>query len=189
MPYDSFTKTEIDGVWLIQPKVFGDERGWYCPEIEIAEFEKAIGIKFNLTQMASSFNLKTGILRGLHYQKPNTQGKLVQVIFGSVLDVAVDIRQSSPTFGKVVSQLLTATKHNQIWIPPGCAHGYLALEESTRFNYLVTDGIYDPPAEKGVNPFDPDLHISWSLPREQLDLKDRDLSLPNLKDIPSSDLL
>jgi len=189
MPYQSFEKTEIEGVYRIQPKVFGDERGWYCAELEMAEFKSATGICLRITQIASSFNSKKGILRGLHYQKPETQGKLVEVISGSVQDVAVDIRKGSSTFGKVVSAILTAKDHNQLWVPPGCAHGYLALVDNTRFCYTITDGFYTTANEKGVNPFDPDLKIDWLIPRDQLILKDRDLNFKDLKNIPDVDLL
>jgi dTDP-4-dehydrorhamnose 3,5-epimerase len=189
MPYQSIEKTEIEGVFKIQPKVFGDERGWYCPDLEMVEFKAATGVSLRVTQKASSFNSQKGILRGLHYQKPETQGKLVEVVSGSVLDVAVDIRKGSSTFGKVVSEVLTAKDHNQLWVPTGCAHGYLSLEENTCFTYIVTDGIYTPANEKGVNPFDPDLIIDWLIPRDQMILKDRDLSFKNLKDIPDVELL
>lgn len=184
MPYQSFTKTEIDGVFVIQPKLFGDERGWYCPNFELSEFEANTGVSFNFVQKATSFNANKGVLRGLHYQLPSAQGKLVEVISGTVQDVAVDLRRSSPTFGKVVSVTLAASNHNQLWIPVGCAHGYLALEDNTSFTYLVTEGAYTPEAEHGLNPFDPTLNLSWLLPRDQMNLKDRDLSWPNLADIP-----
>lgn len=188
MPYTSITPTKIKGVFLVQPQVFGDARGWYCPELELSELSKAIGVDLPITQIASSFNVRTGILRGLHYQKPNTQGKLVQAVSGAVLDVAVDLRQNSPTFGQHVSARLTAAEHNQLWVPPGMAHGYLALEENTRFSYVVTDGVYSPEFEKGINPFDPTLNIDWGMSRDQMDLKPRDLELPNLADVPTIDL-
>ena len=189
MPYTSIIETKIKGVFLIQPKVFGDSRGWYLPELEVAELEVALDIKFRITQVASSFNVKPGILRGLHYQKPNTQGKLVQATSGAVLDVAVDVRRDSPTFGQHVSAKLTASEHNQLWVPPGMAHGYLALEENTHFTYVVTDGVYDPASEKGINPFDPELNIDWGMDRSLMDLKERDLHLPNLKDVTMENLL
>jgi len=182
MPYTSINKTEIEGVFVIQPKVFGDERGWYCPDLELTEFFEATGIQLRITQIASSYNLAQGVLRGLHYQKPETQGKLVRVVSGSVYDVAVDLRKSSPTFGKYFGATLTAKDHNQLFVPVGCAHGYLALEPNTEFNYVVTDGVYSPQFEHGLNPFDPQIAIAWPLPKEQMVLKDRDLQLPNLKD-------
>lgn len=183
MPYRSFNQTEIQGVFLIQPQVFGDDRGWYCPELEVSEFESATGVKLRVVQQASSFNSQPGILRGLHYQTPETQGKLVRVVTGAVQDVAVDLRCSSSTFGQVVSAVLTAKEHNQLWIPVGCAHGYLALEKNTLFSYLVTDGVYSQNYEKGVNPFDPQLNINWLLSREKMNLKDRDLHWPNVNDL------
>ncbi|MBI2464849.1 dTDP-4-dehydrorhamnose 3,5-epimerase [Candidatus Shapirobacteria bacterium] len=189
MPYTSITETKIKGVFTIQPMVFGDTRGWYLPELEVSELEAAIGIKLGIAQIASSFNTKAGILRGLHYQNPNTQGKLVQAVSGSVLDVAVDVRKDSPTFGQHVAVKLTSQEHNQLWVPPGMAHGYLALEENTRFSYVVTDSVYDPSSEKGINAFDVSLGINWGMTRELIDLKERDLQLPNLKDISLENLL
>lgn len=189
MPYTSITETKIKGVFLVQPKTFGDARGWYLPELEVAELEEALGVKLRITQIASSFNIKPGILRGLHYQKPNTQGKLVQAASGAVLDVAVDIRADSTTFGQHVAVKLTAPEHTQLWVPPGMAHGYLALEENTRFSYVVTGGVYDPAAEKGINPLDPALGIGWGMDPSLMELKDRDLHLPNLNDIPVENLL
>lgn len=184
MPYQNISRAEIEGAFLIQPQVFGDSRGWYCPEVEFNEFETATGIKLQPTQIASSFNAQKGILRGLHYQKPNSQAKLVQVVSGSVLDVAVDLRQNSPSFGRHIEIILTADQHLQFYIPAGCAHGYIALAENTRFTYLVAQGAYDSRSEHGVNPFDPELKIDWRLPREEILLKDRDLQWPNLKDLP-----
>jgi len=189
MPYESFQKTNIDGVFLIQPKVFGDERGWYCPELETAEFEQNTGLCLNIRQIASSYNLEKGVLRGMHYQiGSNSQGKLVQVVSGAVLDVAVDLRRKSPTFKKVVTAKLTSKEHNQLWVPPGCAHGYIALEGNTRFNYIVTDGSYDQVNERGLNPFDPDLSIDWIVPRGEIQIKDRDLNWPNLSNIKEENL-
>lgn len=138
--------------------------------------------------MASSFNGEAGVLRGLHYQKPNTQGKLVWVESGSVLDVAVDMRKDSPTFGKHVAVKLTAQDHNQLWVPPSMAHGYIALEPNTKFSYLVTEGVYDTASEKGVNPFDPEIGIDWIVPKESISIKDRDLNLPFLSQIKVEDL-
>ncbi len=191
MPYNSIDKTEVIGVYRIQPKVFGDERGWYCPNVEFSELEKALKISFrNITQLASSYNSKAGILRGMHYQlSPNTQGKLVMATRGSVLDVALDVRKNSPTFGKYITAILTSTNQNQLWVPPGCAHGYLALEPNTTFSYIVTDGKYSPDLERGVNPFDPNLNIPWGMSRESMDLKERDLNLRNFEDIPKDELL
>lgn len=188
MPYQQITPTKLDSVYLIEPKIFGDSRGWYCPQLELSELESALGTVLKITQEAESFNDKKGVLRGLHYQKPNTQGKLVRVISGKVLDVAVDLRKNSSTFGQAVSYELSSENRYQLWVPVGFAHGYITLEDNTRFSYIVTDGIYDKQAEKGINPLDPRLGINWIVPRSDMNILPRDLSLPNLGDIPQEDL-
>lgn len=189
MIYQQITATKLSGVYLLEPKVFGDERGWYCPQLEVSDLESHLGIKLNIVQEAESFNAKRGVLRGLHYQKPNTQGKLVRVISGKVLDVAVDLRKDSSTFGQYVMYELSAVNHYQLWIPAGFAHGYLTLEDNTLFSYIVTDGVYDKPAEKGISPLDPSLGITWPIPVSEMNILPRDLERPNLKDIPDIDLL
>lgn len=188
MPYQEITKSDIPEVVIFTPKVFGDERGWYSPVYEASEFLEATGINPKITQEGESFNASAGILRGLHYQIKNTQGKLVRVISGSVLDVTVDLRKESPTFGKSLAVVLSAENHKQLWVPPQFAHGFLALEPNTRFCYLVTEGIYDKEAERGINPFDPDLNINWTIPQSQISLVPRDLTWKNLKDVPTEDL-
>lgn len=189
MPYEHIDSTKIKGIYRIQPKIFSDQRGWYAPTLEISELENILGLKINITQIARSHNNQSGILRGLHYQKPETQGKLVWAENGEVLDVAVDIRPNSPTFKQYVVETLSSKTQNQLWIPCGCAHGYLALTAGSRFCYVVTNGHYNPQFEKGINPFDPDLNIPWGLPRERMDLKERDLNFRNLKEIPVDELL
>lgn len=188
-PNHTISTTFIEGVYTILPKVYGDQRGWYLPNIEMSILEAIRNYTCKPVQIATSYNQQPGVLRGLHYQKPNTQGKLVWVQSGSVLDVAVDIRKGSPTFGKYIAVKLTASEHNQLWVPPGMAHGYIALEADTCFAYLVTDGTYDPSSEKGVNPFDPEIGIDWLIPREKIIIKDRDLKLPLLNNINQEDLL
>lgn len=188
MPYEQITPTKLKGVYLVEPKYFVDARGWYCPQMEISELEKAIGTKLNIVQESESFNSQKGVLRGLHYQKPNTQGKLVRVISGKVLDVAVDLYKDSPTFGQHVAYELSSENHFQLLIPPGFAHGFITLEDNTHFNYIVTDGVYDKSAEKGINPLDADLGIDWIVPKDELIILPRDLSFPQLKDISDSDL-
>jgi len=190
MPYEQIIESNLKGVFRVQPKVFTDQRGYYSPTLVVSEFEKATGVAFNLIQVASSFNSEKGVFRGLHYQAyPYTQGKLVMVTQGSVLDLALDIRKNSSTFGHYVSEILTAEKQNQFWIPSGFAHGYLALEDRTRFTYFVTDGEYSPQSERGVNVFDPSLHFDLPLSRREIKLSDKDQLLPNLSDIPKEDLL
>lgn len=190
MPYEQISETDLKGVFKIQPKVFTDDRGYYSPTLVVSEFEAAMKITLNLIQVATSFNSEKGVFRGLHYQTPPyTQGKLVMATQGSVFDVALDIRKNSPTFGRHVTEILTAEKQNQFWVPPGFAHGYLALENNTRFTYFVTDGIYSPQSERGVNVFDPLLLISLPLSRGEIKLSDKDQLLPNLTDILKEDLL
>lgn len=190
MPYEQISETSLKGVFKIQPKVFIDARGYYSPTFVVSEFEKATDYSFNLIQIASSFNSEKGVFRGLHYQaSPYTQGKLVMATEGSVLDIALDIRKNSPTFGQHVTEILTAEKQNQLWVPPGFAHGYLALENNTRFTYFVTDGVYSPQNERGVNVFDPSLEIGLPLSRREIKLSDKDQLLPNLMDILKEDLL
>ena len=190
MPYEKITETSLKGVFQIQPKIFRDERGYYSPTLVISEFEQATNVPFNLIQVATSFNSEKGIFRGLHYQAPPyTQGKLVMATQGSVLDIALDIRKNSPTFGQCVTEELTAEKQNQFWIPPGFAHGYLALENNTRFTYFVTDGIYSPQNEKGINVFDPSLHLNLPLSRGEIKLSEKDALLPILSNVSKKDLL
>lgn len=110
------------------------------------------------------------------------------MISGKVLDVAVDLRKNSSTFGQVVSYELSSENRYQLWVPVGFAHGYITLEDNTLFSYIVTDGVYDKQAEKGLNPLDPRLGINWIVPRSDMNILPRDLSLPNLEDIPQEDL-
>lgn len=190
MPYEQISETSLKGVFKIQPKVFTDKRGYYSPTLVVSDFEKATNFSFNLIQIATSFNSEKGVFRGLHYQAfPYTQGKLVMATEGSVLDIALDIRKNSPTFGEHVTEILTAEKQNQLWVPPGFAHGYLALEKNTRFTYFVTDGVYLPQSEKGVSVFDPLLKIDLPLSHSEIKFSDKDQLLPNLNDISKEDLL
>ncbi|MDD3998681.1 MAG: dTDP-4-dehydrorhamnose 3,5-epimerase [Candidatus Shapirobacteria bacterium] len=190
MPYEQISETDLKGVFKIQPKVFTDARGYYSPTLVVSEFEEATRINFNLIQIATSFNSEKGVFRGLHYQaSPYTQGKLVMATEGSVLDIVLDIRKNSSTFGKHITEILTAKKQNQLWIPPGFAHGYLALENNTRFTYFVTDGVYSPQNEKGVNIFDPMLEIDLPLSNSEIKLSDKDQLLPSLSNIAKEDLL
>lgn len=189
MPYEHITETKLKGVFKIQPKIFPDQRGSYSPTLLVSEFEQATNTRFNLVQIATSLNSERGIFRGLHYQTPpNAQGKLVMATEGVVLDIVLDIRRKSPTFGQHVAEVLTAKEQNQLWIPPGFAHGYLALEKNSRFTYLVTDGLYSPQNERGINILDPSLLIRLPLYRYQILLSGKDELLPNLSDVPQEDL-
>ncbi|WP_303014689.1 dTDP-4-dehydrorhamnose 3,5-epimerase [uncultured Bacteroides sp.] len=168
----NYIQTEIDGVWLIEPKVFSDERGYFMEAFKKEEFEANIGpVDFvQDNESKSSF----GVLRGLHYQKGEySQAKLVRVIKGEVLDVAVDLRKSSPTFGKHVSVLLSEENKRQFFIPRGFAHGFAVLSEEAVFTYKV-DNKYVPQAEASILFNDETLGIDWPLAEEQMILSPKD---------------
>ena len=154
--------TAIPDVLIIEPKVFGDERGFFYESFNEQAFKAATGLDVLFVQDNHSKSARN-VLRGLHYQvAPKAQGKLVRVITGEVFDVAVDIRQGSPTFGKWVGETLSAANKRQVWIPPGFAHGFLTLSESAEFLYKTTD-YYSPEHERGILWNDPQLAISWPL--------------------------
>lgn len=172
-------KTHLPGVVIIEPKVFGDERGFFQETWRQEKYE-AIGICKEFVQDNLSFSTR-GVLRGLHYQQPHTQGKLVSVIQGEVFDVAVDIRVGSPTFGQWVGVTLSSENHRQLWMPPGFAHGFCVLSETTYFTYKCTD-VYAPSTEGGICWNDPDIGIEW--PLQDIVLSDKDQVYARLKDIP-----
>jgi dTDP-4-dehydrorhamnose 3,5-epimerase len=155
------TRLQIPDVVLIEPKVFGDERGFFFESFSQRRFEEAIGRSVPFLQDNHSRSGR-GVLRGLHYQVKQPQGKLVRVVAGEVLDVAVDIRKSSPTFGRWVAQVLSAENKHQLWIPEGFAHGFYVLSESADFLYKTTD-YYAPEHERCMVWNDPALAINWQL--------------------------
>lgn len=180
-----FIHTPIADLIVIEPKVWKDNRGYFYESYSSKAFAEA-GIDATFVQDNQSFSQK-GTLRGLHAQKaPFAQGKLVRVIQGSVLDIAVDARKDSPTFGEHYALELSGENHKQLWIPPGFLHGFLTLEDQTIFTYKVTD-YYDKNSEVGVMWNDPDLNINWSkdIAMEDLLLSDKDLVLPSFKDFVS----
>ena len=153
-------KTDIDGVLILEPKVFGDARGFFMESFNQQAFDTAVGEHVTFVQDNHSRSAK-GVLRGLHYQlPPHAQGKLVRVTQGAVFDVAVDIRPGSPTFGRWVGAELSGDNHRQMWIPPGLAHGFLVLSDSADFLYKTTD-FYAPQAERSLQWADPQLAIAW----------------------------
>jgi dTDP-4-dehydrorhamnose 3,5-epimerase len=156
-----FEPTEIPDVVLIRPKVFGDPRGFFFESWEERKFAAA-GLDVKFVQDNHSRSARN-ILRGLHYQIRQPQGKLVRVVTGAVYDVAVDIRRSSPTFGRWVGATLSEENRHMLWVPPGFAHGFLVLSESADFLYRCTD-FYAPPNERAIQWNDPDLKVSWPLP-------------------------
>jgi dTDP-4-dehydrorhamnose 3,5-epimerase len=153
--------TDLPGVLIIEPKVFGDSRGFFYESFNAEVFKEKTGVCTTFVQDNHSRSQK-GVLRGLHYQQENTQGKLVRVTHGEVLDVAVDVRRSSPHFGQWVGIRLSADNRRQLWIPEGFAHGFVVLSDSAEFLYKTTD-YYNPAAERCIRWDDPDLAIDWQL--------------------------
>ncbi len=153
--------TAIADVFILEPQVFGDARGFFYESFNQQKFEAATGVKTNFVQDNHSKSAK-GVLRGLHYQVQQPQGKLVRVVQGSVFDVAVDIRPQSPTYGKWVGVELSEQNHRQLWVPAGLAHGFLVLTESAEFLYKTTD-FYAPEHERCIAWDDPTLAIEWPL--------------------------
>jgi len=174
-----FTPQSIADVILIEPTVRGDDRGYFVETFRQDLFEEALGYQVNFVQDNESKSTK-GVLRGLHYQlSPYAQAKLVRVIEGSVLDVAVDIRKSSPTFGQHVAVELTATNKHQLFVPHGFAHGFVVLSDSATFAYKV-DNYYTPEYDRGIAFDDKDLAIDWQLSLDVLQISDRDKIHPTL---------
>lgn len=168
----------IPDVKTIIPQVFGDSRGWFVEQYN-AERYKAAGITADFVQDNESFSSK-GVVRGLHWQAaPWTQAKLVRVIRGAVWDVAVDIRKDSPTYGKYVSEILTAENHKQFYIPRGFAHGFIVLEDNTLFSYKC-DNLYHPEADRGLKFDDPALGIEWPKLDVEIKLSEKDQKHPPL---------
>lgn len=176
----NYIQTEIDGVWIIEPRVFNDARGYFMEGFKEEEFRTNVGdVHFvQDNESKSSF----GVLRGLHYQKGDySQAKLVRVIKGKVLDVAVDLRQSSPTFGKYVSVELSEENKRQFFIPRGFAHGFLVLSEEAIFTYKV-DNAYAPQAEASIRFNDETVGIDWPVAESQLLLSEKDGHAVSFKD-------
>jgi len=167
--------TGLPGVVLIEPDVFGDPRGFFLEYFNQPRFREN-GLDVSFVQVNHSRSAR-GVLRGLHYQLRQPQGKLVQVVSGEVFDVAVDIRTGSPTFGQWVGEILSDSNHRQLFVPPGFAHGFCVLSDSADFVYLCTD-VYCPGDEYGIAWNDPALNIAW--PGENFSLSNKDLGWPTL---------
>lgn len=173
--------TPIEGLLIIEPQVFGDARGYFCETYNEARY-KAAGILADFVQDNQSMS-QYGVVRGLHFQKPPfTQAKLVNCVQGCVLDVAVDLRKNSPTYGRHFSVLLSAENHRQFFIPKGFAHGFSVLSETALFSYKC-DELYHPEAEGGILLSDPELAIDWQVPAEKMILSDKDTRHPVLRDL------
>ena len=175
------TVTELPEVLILEPKVFGDERGFFLESYNRRAFNEAVGYEVEFVQDNHSRSAR-GVLRGLHYQlPPHAQGKLVRVTAGTVFDVAVDVRRSSPRFGKWVGTELSGESARQLWVPPGFAHGFLVLSASADFLYKTTD-YYAPHAEGSVRWDDPQIAITWPAQTGQPLLAPKDASAPLLTD-------
>ena len=176
-----FTRTKIDDVIIIAPQVHGDERGYFVETFRQDKLEEFLGFKVNFCQDNESKSSR-GVLRGLHYQlPPSAQTKLVRVIKGRVLDVAVDIRKGSPTFGEHVAVELSEKNKHQLFVPRGFAHAFVVLEDDTVFAYKV-DNYYSPENDRGIAFNDPLIGIDWKIETSALKLSDKDTKQPNLKD-------
>jgi len=177
----NFIATDINDVIIIEPKIFGDSRGYFFESFNKETFEKNIGYRVNFCQDNESKS-SYGVLRGLHYQLPSfSQSKLVRVIQGKVLDIAVDIRKGSPTFGEYVSIELSDENKKQLFIPRGFAHGFITLSETVIFQYKV-DNYYSPEFDRGIAFDDKDLNIDWKVLLKDIELSDKDKIHPSLKD-------
>lgn len=169
--------TSIPDVFLLEPRVFGDSRGWFSESWNEKTFAE-LGIHVKFVQDNESFSRK-GVLRGLHFQKGNdAQAKLVRVLSGCVLDVALDIRSGSPTFGKHVAALLSDENHHQLFIPKGFAHGFAVLSETAHFTYKC-DAFYAPQSEGCIQAIDPDLHIDWQIAGSNRLRSEKDCNAPS----------
>jgi len=176
MPY-TVTPTALADVLILEPKVFGDARGFFFESFNAHDFAQATGVQAEFVQDNHSKS-RQGVLRGLHYQISHPQGKLVRVTQGEVFDVAVDLRRSSPGFGRWVGVHLSADNHRQLWVPPGFAHGFVVLSETAEFLYKTTDYWY-PEHERSLRWNDPALAIDWPLQGEPL-LAAKDAQAPTL---------
>lgn len=175
-------ETEIPGVVIIEPRIFNDARGYFFESFSQREFaDKVADITFVQDNESKS---SYGVMRGLHYQKPPyTQSKLVRVVKGAVLDVAVDVRKGSPTYGKHVAVELTEENHKQFFIPKGFAHGFVVLSQEAIFQYKC-DNFYAPQSEGGISILDESLGIDWRIPMDKAILSDKDMKHPKLADAP-----
>lgn len=176
-------KTNIEGVVIIEPRIFKDDRGYFFESFSQREFEEKVCETTFVQDNESKSSY--GVLRGLHFQKPPfAQSKLVRVIKGAVLDIAVDIRKDSPTFGQYVSVELTGQNYRQFFIPRGFAHGFSVLSDEVVFQYKC-DNFYSPQSEGSIAWDDPDLDIDWHIPADKVILSEKDSRHPRLKDLPN----
>jgi dTDP-4-dehydrorhamnose 3,5-epimerase len=178
-------QTKLEGCYIIHDTIFRDSRGYFFESFNQQKFANQTGHVVNFVQDNQSFSSR-GVLRGLHLQKGDAaQAKLVRVITGSVLDVAVDVRKGSPTYGQYVAVTLSEDNHTQLFIPRGFAHGFVVLSETATFFYKC-DNFYSKAAEGGILYNDPELNIDWQIAHAELELSEKDLLLPTLKDFTAA---
>lgn len=178
----NITETSLKDCFVIEPKIFGDHRGYFFESFNAQNFKNLTGLHIDFVQDNEAFSNR-GVLRGLHFQKGNfAQAKLVRVIKGKVLDVVVDVRPTSETYGNYCTIILSGENKKQLFIPRGFAHGYAVLEDNTIFSYKC-DNYYEPKAEDGIIYNDADLQIDWMLSEEEITLSKKDVLLPKLKDL------
>lgn len=176
------TKTAIEGVLILEPEVFGDERGYFFESFNEERFRAATGIETHFVQDNESRS-KHGVLRGLHFQRPpHAQAKLVRVVRGRVLDIAVDIRRYSPTYGKHIAVELSEDNHRQLFIPKGFAHGFVVLSDEAIFQYKC-DEYYHPESECGIAWNDPEIGIDWGMAESEITLSEKDRNRPHLNQL------
>lgn len=176
----NFIHTKLQGCFILEPRLFHDDRGYFMESFNENTFQNGVGEKVHFVQDNQSFSSK-GVLRGLHYQTGEfAQAKLVRVLQGEVLDVAVDIRPESPTFGQHVAVLLSGENQKQLYIPRGFAHGFLVLSETATFFYKC-DNFYNKESEGGIIFNDPKINIDWQFPLDELIISDKDQILPTLE--------
>lgn len=177
-------KTDIEGILIIEPKVFGDARGYFLESFNAKEFAEKTGLNIDFVQDNESMS-SYGVMRGLHFQRPPyTQSKLVRCVKGAVLDVAVDIRKGSPTYGQHVAVELTEDNHRQFFVPRGFAHGFAVLSETAVFQYKC-DEFYHPEVDGGISILDGSLGIDWKIPTNKALLSEKDTKHALLKDFES----
>ena len=180
-----FEKFEIEGPVLVKPTKIGDSRGWFAETLRADKFSEVAG-PVSFVQHNHSMSAEKGTLRGLHFQiEPRAQGKLVRCLKGAILDVAVDIRHSSPSFGKHVSVELTGENGHQLWVPPGFAHGFVTRCNDAEVFYLVTD-YYSPSHDRGLLWNDPALAVDWGISEGDAVLSDKDRKWPQLAELPET---
>jgi len=183
-----FIATDVKDVYIIEPRVFGDKRGYFCETYKAAEFDSNIGHHVDFVQDNESYST-LGVLRGLHYQSHEaSQAKLVRVTLGRVVDMAVDLRKSSPTFLRHVAVELSAENHRQLYVPRGFAHGFLVLSDEAKFQYKV-DNVYRPDCEVSLRYDEPSIAIQWPTAGIKLNLSPKDLSARSLAELDAAGLL